>query len=41
MSLENRKELSRLRLEKAKDALSDAEMLLREGRNSASANRAY
>ena len=41
MSLENKKALSALRLEKADEALSDAQMLLELGRYNLAANRSY
>lgn len=41
MSLEDRMELSKLRLEKADEALSDAQMMLGIGRCNLAANRAY
>lgn len=41
MSLEDRRALSRLRLEKACEALADSQMLLEMGRYNLAANRAY
>ncbi len=41
MSHENREAISRLRIEKADEALKDAKMLLELGRYNLSANRAY
>ena len=41
MSLENRQALSALRMERAQEAVSDANMLLEHGRYNLAANRAY
>ena len=41
MSLENRQALSALRLERAQEAVSDANMLLEHERYNLAANRAY